>query len=66
MVVSQNGRQFLRGDLERGIAHEQQVTTVGRCGERAEQGADRVADRPLGDRPDERAVRRKLEAEEGE
>jgi hypothetical protein len=33
VVVSQNGRQLLRRDLERTVAHEQQVTAIGRRGQ---------------------------------
>jgi len=40
VVVSQNGRQLLRRDPERAVAHEQQVTTVRRCGQCAKQGSD--------------------------
>jgi hypothetical protein len=66
VVVSQNGRQLLRRDLEGAVADEQQVTTVRRRGERFEQSSDRIADRPPVDRSDEGAVRRELQAEESE
>src|SRR6516225_3159926 len=46
VVVSQNGRQLLCRDLERTVAHEQNVTAFRRCGQRAEQSTDRIADRP--------------------
>ena len=46
VVVSQDGRQLLRRDLERTVAYEQNVTAFRRRGQCAEQGTDRIADRP--------------------
>src|SRR5215469_2896043 len=63
-VVPENCRQLLRRDLERAVAYEQNMTAFRRCGECAEQRSDRVAYRTPIDGPDERAFRRKLQAEQ--
>ena len=63
-VVPENCRQLLRRDLERAVAHEQNVTAFRRRRQRAEQSTDGIADRSPIDRPDEGAFRRKPQAEE--
>ena len=49
-------------DQERAVAHEQNVTALGRCGACAEQRSDRVGDPPPGGGSRERAFRRELQA----